>query len=595
MVVKKVVKEKETKKVPKEKSTLSKKPSTEKKVKPKKVKEAKEKKPQSSPKETKPKKVKKEVTKKEIVKKEVPKKDITKEIIQDITKEINLDKKKEELKKDDSKKEESKIENSKRNDSRIEEFKKDDFKIDDSKMEESKSDDSKIKESKKEEFKIKEPKKEELKKEEPLKVEDKKVEDKKSEEIIGKQSQINIGMIGHVDHGKTSLTRAISAKWCDTHSEEMKRGISIRLGYADVTFYKLDTSNGIVYSNKPEYQGQKAKVISKRNVSFVDAPGHETLMTTMLSGAALMNGAVLVIAANEMCPQPRTIEHLMALKFAGVEHIVVAQNKVDLITKEQAIENYKSIRQFLDDYGYTKAPIIPTAATFNVNIDSLIEAIETNIPTPKFDEDKPLKMYIARSFDINKPGTPPKNLKGAIIGGSITQGKIAIGDLIELNPGLKGKTLIKVESVSTSSGLVKEAHAGGLIAIGTDLDPSVAQNDQLRGQIASKPGVIPLPVKELKINYNMFERMLNQDSKQQSKNTGSSEVNDSTQKIVIKVTEPLVMTVGTNTVIGFVTKIDAKTITLNLKNEAIAEKGERVAISKNINGQWRLVAYGEII
>jgi translation initiation factor 2 subunit 3 len=411
------------------------------------------------------------------------------------------------------------------------------------------------------------------------------------------QSEINIGMIGHVDHGKTSLTRAISGKWCDTHSEEMKRGISIRLGYADVTFYKLKTQNGIVYSNKPEYQGAKAEIISKRNVSFVDAPGHETLMTTMLSGAALMNGAVLVIAANESCPQPRTIEHLMALKFAGVDKVVVAQNKVDLITKEQALNNYKSIRTFLDSYGYTTAPIIPTAATFDVNIDSLIEAIETYIPTPHFDNSKPLKMFIARSFDINKPGTSPKDLKGAIVGGSITQGAVKVGDTIELNPGLKEKTLFKVMSISTSNGLVQEAFPGGLIALGTNLDPSVAQNDQLRGQIAAKPGTIPSPVKELKMNVTMFERMLEQNTKDQAKNNNSqrNETKDSSQKIIIKVTEPLVVTIGTNTTIGFVTKVDSKTVTMTLKNESITEKGERVAISKNINGQWRLIAYGEII
>ena len=405
-------------------------------------------------------------------------------------------------------------------------------------------------------------------------------ETKPVKENLIHQSEINIGMIGHVDHGKTSLTRAISGKWCDTHSEEMKRGISIRLGYADVTFYKLKTPNGIVYSNKPEYQGEKAEVISKRNVSFVDAPGHETLMTTMLSGAALMNGAVLVIAANEVCPQPRTIEHLMALKFAGVDKVVVAQNKVDLITKEQALNNYKAIRNFLDSYGYTTTPIIPTAATFDVNIDSLIEAIETHIPTPHFEIDKPLKMFIARSFDINKPGTLPKDLKGAIVGGSITQGTVKLGDTLELNPGLKDKTLFKVTSISTSNGLVSQAYSGGLIALGTDLDPSVAQNDQLRGQIAAKPGTIPAPVKEIKLNVTMFERMIEQNIK---------------EKTIIKVTEPLVVTIGTNTTIGFVTKTDLKTVTLTLKNESIAEKGEKVAISKNINGQWRLIAYGEII
>lgn len=395
------------------------------------------------------------------------------------------------------------------------------------------------------------------------------------------QAEINVGMIGHVDHGKTSLTKALTGKWCDTHSEEMKRGISIRLGYADVTFYKLKTSAGDVYSNSPEYGGKPAEVISKRNVSFVDAPGHETLMTTMLSGAALMNGAVLVIASNEPCPQPRTIEHLMALKFAGVDKVVVAQNKIDLITKEQATLNHKAIRNFLDSYGYKDAPIVPTAANFGANIDSLIEAIETHIPTPKFDTQKPLKMFVARSFDINKPGTKPKDLKGAIIGGSIARGTVNIGDEIELAPGLgMGFAKTKVISIATDSGLLQSAHPGGLIAIGTDLDPSMGQNDQLRGQIAGKPGANPLPVKELKLKINMFERMLEQNLK---------------EKTVIKVTDPLVITIGTNTVVGFVTKTDAKTCVLNLKNEVIAQEDEKVAISKNISGQWRLIAFGEVM
>ena len=401
---------------------------------------------------------------------------------------------------------------------------------------------------------------------------------KKPKEVV--QPEINIGMIGHVDHGKTSLTKALTNKWCDTHSEEMKRGISIRLGYADIVFYKLKTSSGVVYSNKAEYSGQSAEVLSKRVVSFVDAPGHETLMTTMLSGAALMNGAVLVIAANEPCPQPRTIEHLMALKFAGVEKVVVAQNKIDLITKEQALENYKAIRNFLDIYGYKEAPIIPTAANFGANIDSLIEAIETHIPTPKFDESKPLKMFIARSFDINKPGTKSKDLKGAVIGGSIAQGTVSVGDEIELCPGLKGKTIAKVMSIATDQGLIQKARPGGLIAISTSLDPSVGQNDQLRGQIAAKPGLLPAPVKELILKINLFERMIEQNIK---------------EKTAIKVTEPLVITIGTNTVVGFVIKTDSKATVLNLKNEVIVEKGERVAISKNIAGQWRLIAFGEVL
>lgn len=393
--------------------------------------------------------------------------------------------------------------------------------------------------------------------------------------IKNAQPEINIGVIGHVDHGKTSLTKALTGKWCDTHSEELKRGISIRLGYADATFYKLMTPSGTIYSTNPS----DGEIMHKRVVSFVDAPGHETLMTTMLSGAALMNGAILVVAANEKCPQPRTIEHLMALKFAGVEKIVVAQNKVDLLTREQAVENYKAIKKFLDEYDYKDAPIIPISANFGANVDLLIQTIEEYIPTKEYDPALPLKMFIARSFDINKPGTKINELKGGIIGGSISQGEINLGDEIELYPSLSsGKTITKVISLSTSLGEITKATPGGLIAIGTTLDPSVSQGDRLRGTIVAKPETMPAPTKNINLTLHLFDRMLE----------------DLQEKVTIKTTEALVLTVGTNTAIGVVTKSDGKKATVVLKNEVVAEKGEKIAVSKNINGQWRLVAYAEV-
>ena len=139
------------------------------------------------------------------------------------------------------------------------------------------------------------------------------------------QAEVNIGLIGHVDHGKTSLTLALTGKWTDTHSEELKRGISIRLGYADTTIYKCKTHG---YTIKEKCPQCKKPCNLQRKISFIDAPGHETLMATMLSGAALMNGALLVIAANEECPQPRTVEHLMALKLGEIKNVIVVQNKI---------------------------------------------------------------------------------------------------------------------------------------------------------------------------------------------------------------------------------------------------------------------------
>ncbi|MCD6247655.1 MAG: GTP-binding protein, partial [Candidatus Diapherotrites archaeon] len=149
------------------------------------------------------------------------------------------------------------------------------------------------------------------------------------------QASVNIGLIGHVDAGKTSLVEALTGRWVDTHSEELKRGISIRIGYADASIYLCPKCKRYFsIKEKCPYCGAKGEF--QRKVSFVDAPGHETLMTTMLSGAALMHGAILVIAANEHCPQAQTIEHLNAIQISGVKNIVVAQNKIDLVSKEQA-------------------------------------------------------------------------------------------------------------------------------------------------------------------------------------------------------------------------------------------------------------------
>jgi translation initiation factor 2 subunit 3 len=389
------------------------------------------------------------------------------------------------------------------------------------------------------------------------------------------QAEINIGMVGHVDHGKTSLTEALTGKWTDTHSEELKRGISIRLGYADVSFYKCEACKGAeAYTNKPVCPlcGKKAKLL--RKVSFVDAPGHETLMTTMLSGAALMDGAVLVIAANEKCPQPQTKEHLMALKMAGVEKLVVAQNKIDLVERKQALDNKKQVSNFLEENGYKGVPIIPIAANFSGNVDMLIEAIEKSIPTPKFDLKKPLLMFCARSFDINKPGSKIKELQGGVLGGSIVQGKAILGEKILIRPGQEGKELsTEIRSLSCSGGNLKEAVPGGLVAIGTALDPSLTQNDRMRGQVIGTEKSLPKPVSELEIELRYIKRLVSD---------VESRINSN---------EPVVLTIGTASLVGIVTSVHKEKAKISLKGEAVVLPGQKIALSRKAAGKWQLVAY----
>ena len=250
------------------------------------------------------------------------------------------------------------------------------------------------------------------------------------------QPEVNIGLVGHVDHGKTTLTQALSGVWTDTHSEERKRGISIKLGYADTAFYKDDTGRYYATGKRPD-GAKDVESELERVVSFVDAPGHETLMAIMITGASIMDGAMLMVAANETCPQPQTREHLMALEIAGIKNIVIVQNKIDLVSKERAMESHGEIKSFLEGTIAHDAPIIPVSAHHDVNLDVLIQAIEATIPTPDRSKDKRSIMHVARSFDINRPGTRPTKLRGGVIGGSIVEGEFSEGDEIIIGPGRK--------------------------------------------------------------------------------------------------------------------------------------------------------------
>jgi len=404
------------------------------------------------------------------------------------------------------------------------------------------------------------------------------------------QPEVNIGLIGHVDHGKTTLAKALTGEVTDRHSEEVKRGISIRLGYADVPIYHCSKcAEGEQYctSEKCPRCGSDCEYV--RSVSFVDAPGHETLMATMLSGAALMNGAMLLVAANEKCPQPQTREHLMAIEIMGVKNIIIVQNKIDLVTKEQALKNYHEIRQFLKGTSAENAPIIPVSAHHDVNIEKLLDAIQTYIPNPKYEKEKPFRMQVARSFDVNKPGTDPEDLRGGVIGGSLSQGEINVDDEIEILPGLgadlggKGEDVpirTKVSSLYAGGTGFDKVGPGGLIAIGTYLDPSLTKSDSLVGRISGKPGTLPKVVKEFTMRTHLLERVVG--------------LNEEVIVEGVKTNEPLMLSAGTATTVGVVKSGRGETSEVTLKIPICAEKGHRVAISRRIASKWRLIGYGII-
>lgn len=403
------------------------------------------------------------------------------------------------------------------------------------------------------------------------------------------QPEVNIGLVGHVDHGKTTLTQALSGTWTDTHSEERKRGISIKLGYADTAFYRTKKGEAYAMGKRPDGKEDDAKELL-RAVSFVDAPGHETLMAVMISGSSIMDGALLLVAANEKCPQPQTREHLMALEIAGIENIVVVQNKIDLVSRERAIESHAEIKSFLEGTIAENAPIIPVSAHHDVNLDILIDAIENIIPTPDLREKENGLMYVARSFDINRPGTRPSKLRGGIIGGSVVSGNFSEGDEIVIAPGRKitdgNKSRwepieTKISSVQAGGLDLESVHAGGLCGIATPLDPFHTKSDNLSGQVMAKVGELPPVWETLDITLNLLKQMVSGDS-------------DGENVRPLQPGEMLMLNSATATSVGVVSAVKGKNATLNLRLPICALSGTRITLSRRVGSRWRLIGHGII-
>ena len=402
-------------------------------------------------------------------------------------------------------------------------------------------------------------------------------EQAEQETTIENLETINIGIVGHIDHGKTTLLYKLTGKWTDTHSEELKRGITIKLGYADT----------IIYYDEKENYNIKGKGKPVKYVSFVDAPGHEMLMATMLSGAAIVDAAVLVIAANEGI-KPQTAEHLMALQAKKVKEIIIVQNKIDLVPKERAKKNYHEIKEFVKGTIAENSPVIPVSAQQDINISEVLKEItKIRIPDRKIDADP--VFIVARSFDINRPGTKPEDLHGAVLGGTLKYGKLEIGDEIEIKPGIivkeanqiSYKTLkTKIRDLYRGSYQMQEITPGGSMSIETELDMGIGKADSLSGCVASKTGKLPEITKDIKIKYELFPEMIS---------TKNAKIEP------LKTPEIIMISTNTSVSIGTIKKIDNGIVELSLRIPIVPFKGGSVGIARNINNHWRLIGYGEIL
>ncbi len=400
-----------------------------------------------------------------------------------------------------------------------------------------------------------------------------------------KQSQMNIGTLGHVDHGKTTLTYAITHSWTDVHSESVKRSMTIKLGYSDAVISKCAGKEGYgAYTTGQNCDGS-GSAEPVRRISILDAPGHETLMATAIAGSSIIDAVLFVIAATEPVPMPQTKEHLMLINALGIKNAVIAQTKIDIVGKDAAKKNYEQIRNFIRGSTIESADIVPVIANKNANVDVVLQEI-AELPLPKRDTESEPIMYVARSFDVNRPGTKINGLKGGVVGGSIIRGRFRVGDEIEIRPGVSSKAKAKaaavpepiithVESLSADRNQFDEAIAGGLIAIGTDLDPSLTKADALVGQVVGHVGKLPEVIRTLVIDYEALNR-------------------DDLPKQGFRNDEPLLLGIGTGTNVGYIKNAKRNRLEIELKYPACIDTNAKISMLRNFSQRWRLSGYGTL-
>ncbi|HML58450.1 MAG TPA: elongation factor Tu [Ferruginibacter sp.] len=288
---------------------------------------------------------------------------------------------------------------------------------------------------------------------------------------------VNVGTIGHVDHGKTTLTAAIT----DILS---KKGLAEKRNYDDIDGAPEEKERGITINTAHvEYQ------TANRHYAHVDCPGHADYVKNMITGAAQMDGAILVVAATDG-PMPQTKEHILLARQVGVPRIVVFMNKVDLVDDPELLELVEmEIRELLSSYGFDgdNTPIIQGSATgalagedkWVAKIDELMDAVDTYIPLPPRPVDMPFLMSVEDVFSITGRGT--------VATGRIERGRIKVGEAVEI-VGLMEKPLSStVTGVEMFKKLLDEGEAGdnaGLLLRG------IEKTQIRRGMVICKPGSI---------------------------------------------------------------------------------------------------------
>ena len=406
------------------------------------------------------------------------------------------------------------------------------------------------------------------------------------DERMNKQPLFNVGMLGSVADGKSTCVRVLTGIKTQRHSNEKNRNITIKPGYANMKIWSKD-SNLKSTDSKPSSlsndDGEEMDLV--HHISFIDCPGHQELILTMLGSIRLMKGVIVIVSASEeISKKPQLIQHLAAIKLAGIKKVIVCLNKLDLIDKSLAISRHKDLIEMLKKFEIEPCSIIPTSFNKNVGIDWLLNDIIKYFQLNDETDDSDSEFLATRSFDINKAGMDFSALNGGVIGGSLVSGTLKVDDVIEVRPGIcgklpNGKLVSKpirtpVLSIQTDQEKLSDIQPGGLMGIGTTIDPFYCKDDLLAGNRIGLVGTLPPVYDSVELKYKIIE--------------------DFGGNWNPKMGDIVSLQFGTLSITSNIIKTSKKTLTFNLSKPACVEDSTVIFISKKEDGIMKIVALGEM-
>ena len=419
-------------------------------------------------------------------------------------------------------------------------------------------------------------------------------------EVISRQATVNIGTIGHVAHGKSTVVKAISGVQTVRFKNELERNITIKLGYANAKIYKRVAERPAArqllqprLGDEDAFEdGDGARWALARHVSFVDCPGHDILMATMLNGAAVMDAALLLDRGQRAVPAAADV----GAPRGGRDH--APREHPD--PPEQggpreggpARAQHEQIRKFVAGTVAGRRAVIPISAVLKYNIDAVCEYVAHAIPTPVRDFTSTPRLIVIRSFDVNKPGEDVANLKGGVAGGSILQGVLRLEDEVEVRPGIVTKDAAgavtatpiysRVASLLAERNRLEYAVPGGLIGVGTHIDPTLTRADRLVGQVLGLKGRLPDVFIEVEISFYLLRRLLGVKTSEGAKQA-------KVQKLQKQ--EILMVNIGSTATGGKVLAVKADLAKILLTQPVCTTEGEKIALSRRVDKHRRLIGW----